>query len=135
METLAVKLYPETLALFRKLKEQSDHGTTMDTFMSYLLEAAQNPQKIEVPVRTQEDAELISSQVERISLLEQQNQDLTIKLTEAGVIPPNMIMFQITDEEIKEIQTLKAYIKMRRNLDLTDADALYLLIRDRKLVR
>ncbi len=53
MNTISLRLYPETEALYKRLLDECDAGTngktaTADQFINYLLECAQNPRKIEV---------------------------------------------------------------------------------------
>ncbi|MBV5346802.1 hypothetical protein JZU46_01070 [bacterium] len=75
MNTISLRLYPETEALYRRLLEESDAGTngkqaTSDQFINYLLECAQNPRKVEVPKT--EDTQMILKLTDEVNDLRSQ---------------------------------------------------------------
>lgn len=78
MNTISLRLYPETEKLYKQLLDECDAGTngrpaTADQFINYLLECAQNP-------RTKEVSK--PSDLQRIQELETQNETLKAKVTE-----------------------------------------------------
>ena len=72
MNTISLRLYPETEALYKRLLDECDAGTngkpaTADQFINYLLECAQNPRKVEVS--KVEDAQMILKLTDEIRYL------------------------------------------------------------------
>ena len=163
MNTISIRLYPETEALYKKLLNESDAGTngktpTADQFINYLLECAQNPRKIKDPEDqklisekseiikdltyrltevTNKPAELSTEEQERITLLEHENFRLKSEITILKENDPaelaNSVIFKITDEEQTQIDDFTVFAKNNYNVDLEPAQSLFFLIRDKKL--
>jgi len=88
MNTISLRLYPETETLYKRLLDECDAGTngrpaTADQFINYLLECAQNPRTKEVSQKTdidrikQLEAELETLKAENTALSHANFQDKT----------------------------------------------------------
>lgn len=118
METKALKLYPETLALYQKLFEESE-SQTADQFINYLLENLKNPRRVEVSKK--EDADTIANlqaeilrltnqpetslpaDTERIEELTAEIETLTRQLSEQTGLLPNQIVMDLSDQQHQQV--------------------------------
>jgi hypothetical protein len=154
MNTISIKLYPETETLFKKLKDESDTKTA-DQFLSLLLENYENPRKVEVPkqsdldriaelekaVKTFDESSVIAltEKENRITELEHQvfraESELTILRDQApeSQLQETQIVFEVTEPELDVIDSI--IYKYSKVQEISRADALYSLIRDRKITR
>lgn len=87
METLQLKIYPETKALYEKLKEEQDNINTADQFMRLLLENLQNPRK-DKP--RPEDLATIKDLTETFEALQDQNAALREQLNAMTVMAEDL---------------------------------------------
>lgn len=142
MNTISLRLYPETEALYKRLLDECDAGTngkpaTADQFINYLLECAQNPRKIEVS-KTEDVTKinllnesleklhtLVTEQEATITQLQTENTRL---LNESGVIPAGSILFNVSESEQAEIENLKPWL-ISKGHEGTSNEALYVLIK------
>lgn len=145
MDIISLRLYPETAALYKKLKEESD-AQTVDAFINELLEAYRNPRKIEVS-KTEDAARIQALETENAGLLEAKTNlqgivsgleeriiELESQLNAAGILKPGQILFFLSEDEINAFADYKEHFSARGH-DLSDADLLYVLIRDHKIRR
>jgi hypothetical protein len=166
MNTISLRLYPETEALYKRLLDECDAGTngkpaTADQFINYLLECAQNPRKVEVSKAA--DQELIKNlqqEVETLKteLLKLSNADNSSSEADKQLIQelehkvfrlegeltilkeknstfdfPGAVIFRVTEAEQNEIEVFTQQAKQKFNVDLDPGQALFFLIRDKKL--
>jgi hypothetical protein len=148
MNTISLRLYPETEARYKRVLDECDQGTngkpaTADQFINYLLECEANPRKVEVS-KPEDLARIESLQADKVELAnafdvlrEQKDaeiQRLTNLLNQSGVIPPGQILFTVTEAEQELIEQLKPVLLAKGNQG-TSEEALYVLIRHHKIQR
>lgn len=147
MNTISLRLYPETETLYKRLLDECDAGTngkpaTADQFINYLLECAQNPRKIEV--RKAEDLQQIETLTNKVLQLEAlqteieelraNNGQLQTAVAQSGVILPGNILFQVTEEELKTLEAIKPYL-IKAGYEGTNEEALYAGIKKNYIIR
>ena len=157
MNTISLRLYPETEALYRRLMDECDAGTggkapTQDQFINLLLENYQNPRKqnpelakkindlektvLQLQTELARNADAAAKVVELEHKLFSAESELAI-LKESKTEPdpnPLQIAFEISEEENGAIQTFRNVLAGRQ-VHLTDSEALYVFIRDHKIKR
>ena len=159
MNTISLRLYPETEALYRRLMDECDAGSngkppTQDQFINLLLENYQNPRK-----QNPELAKKLADQEQTILQLQTElgrNADSHAKVTElehklfvfesenailkeAAQVPapepdPLCIPFEVTEAQLEEVKKFREDLEGRQ-IHLSMTDALYVFIRDRKISR
>ena len=153
METISIRLYPETAALYKKLKDESD-ATTADAFVNEMLEALRNPRKLEVSKASDIEALQIAKNALQLAESDLAGYDIKLKelelanqglfydneaqaveirilkteILQSGVIPPNHILFPIEEGEMETFEVWKAYYSKLYKRDFTLHETLYLAI-------
>lgn len=135
MNTISLRLYPETEALYKRLLDECDSGTngkpaTADQFLNYLLECAQNPRKIEVSKK--EDTDRITELEHKQFLAES---ELTIlRDAKPASLSENQIIFEVNNDELQLINDYRESL-LRREVIFGNDIILYLLINGKRIKR
>lgn len=136
MVTISLRVHEETKELYEELKD----NRTADNFLATLLEVYQNPKKVEVPAKADEEKinELNETVIDlknensllhaEIQNLTQENESITQSFNEKL---QNKVFFDIDERIEKILKEVQKRIKEKQNLDITDKNVLfYVGVRD-----
>lgn len=136
MVTISLRVHEETKELYEELKD----NRTADNFLATLLEVYQNPKKVEVPAKADEEKinELNETVIDlknensllhaEIQNLTQENESITQSFNEKL---QNKVFFELDERIEKILKEVQKRIKEKQNLDITDKNVLfYVGVRD-----
>ena len=135
MNTISLRLYPETETLYKRLLDECDSGTngkpaTADQFINYLMECAQNPRKIEVSQK--QDTDRITELEHKLFSAES---ELTImRDAKPASVSENQIIFEVNNQELQLINDYRESL-LRREVIFGNDIILYLLINGKRIKR
>ncbi len=147
MNTISLRLYPETEKLYKRLLDECDSGTngrpaTADQFINTLLEAFQNPRKIEVSQQSDLNriheletlTESLQAKVDELGEASQEVQTLKTALAQSGVLAPGQVLFSVSEAELQLMENIKPWIK-EQGSEPSNENALYVLIKNNYIKR